>query len=142
MESKVIQKYSKKSIKDLLPIATRHFNKFIRERDSEDGWGRCISSGRRMRVPSKNAQAGHFYSAGKYPELRFNENNVHLQSKSDNYFLSGNLLEYRSRLIKKIGLHNVEELDEIARRSKQMRYKWDRFYLIEIIEKYKQLNKE
>ena len=114
MESKIIQKYKAKSISDLLGIATTHFNKFIRLRDSEDGYGCCISSGIPLKVPSKNAQAGHFYSAGKYPRLKFNENNVHLQGKSDNYFNSGNLLEYRKNLIKKIGEKAVKELDFIS----------------------------
>ena len=88
-----------------------------------------------------NAQAGHFYSAGKYPKLRFNEDNVHLQGKSDNYFNGANLLEYRKNLIYKIGIERVEELERLADQSKIQSFKWDRFTLIEIIEKYKQLNK-
>ena len=141
MDSKTIQKYSKKSIPQLVKTATTHFNKFIRLRDSEDGYGVCISSGQHLVVPSSNAQAGHFYSGGKYPSLKFNAFNVHLQGKSDNYFNGGNLLEYRKNLIKKIGLGEVEKLDYIAEQSKKQSFKWDRFYLIEIIEKYKKLCK-
>ncbi len=137
MEAKTINKYSKKSVLQLNAIAVKHFNKFIRLRDSENGFGVCISSGQRLKVPSLNAQAGHFYSAGKYPELRFNEDNVHLQGKSDNYFNGGNLLEYRKNLIKKIGVERVEKLDYIVDISKRKPYKIDRFFLIEIIEKYK-----
>lgn len=142
MDANTIKKYKSKTIKNLLVIATHHFNKFIRFRDSKNGLGVCISSGRTLRVPSANAQAGHFYSAGKYPELRFDEDNVHLQSKSDNYFVSGNLIEYRKNLIKKIGIERVERLDMIAARAKQTRFKWDRIFLIETIEKYKKLNKD
>jgi len=65
---------------------------------------------------------------------------VHLQGKSDNYFNGGNLLEYRKNLIQKIGIEKVEELDRIA--AKKGPHKWDRFYLIEIIEKYKNENKK
>lgn len=143
LTSKTIKKYKSKSIASLLDIAKTHFNKFIRERDTDDnGFGRCISSGQPLRVPSQNSHAGHFYSAGKYPALRFNENNVHLQGKSDNYFNGANLLEYRKKLIFKIGIEEVEELDRIAEMSKRTHFKWDRFALIEIIEKYKEINKQ
>lgn len=137
MKVRVISKYDNKSVPQLKTIATLYFNKFIRLRDSEDGYGRCISSGQTLIVPSENAQAGHYYSGGNYPQLKFNEDNVHLQGKSDNYFKSGNLLEYRKNLIKKIGIERVEELDRIAEQSKRQIFKWNRFYLIEIIETYK-----
>lgn len=142
MNSKTIQKYRNKSIASLKNLATKHFNTFIRERDTDDnGFGRCISSGQPLRVPSQNAHAGHFYSGGKFPELKFNENNVHLQGKSDNYFNGGNQLEYRKNLIKKIGIEEVEELDRLADMSKRNIFKWDRFALIEVIEKYKNIMK-
>lgn len=137
MDSKIIQKYKSKSLPKLLETATKYFNKYIRLRDSKDGIGKCISSGKFLKVPSMNAQAGHYYSAGHYPLLRFNEDNVHLQGKSDNYFKSGNLLEYRKNLIKKIGIERVEKLDQIAEESKSIRFKWNRFEVIEIIETYK-----
>ncbi len=139
MKAKTIKKYKDKSISKLLDRATFYFNRFIRERDTEGSWGVCISSGKSLRVPSSNAQAGHFYSGGKYASLKFNEDNVHLQGKSDNYFNSGNLLEYRKNLIKKIGQNRVDDLDFIAAQSKRNVFKWDRFFLIEIIEKYKKL---
>ena len=143
MEVKIIQKYSGKSISALKSLAEKHFNKFIRYRDTDDnGFGRCISSGQPLKVPSRNAHAGHFYSSGKYPELKFNENNVHLQGKSDNYFNGGNENEYRRNLIKKIGKEEVEKLDLISAQSKRNSFKWDRFYLIEIIETYKLKSKE
>lgn len=137
MDAKIIKKYKDKSIKKLLDRATFYFNRFIRDRDSEDGYGVCISSGGHLKVPSSNAHAGHFYSGGKYPSLKFNEDNVHLQGKSDNYFNGGNLLEYRKNLIKKIGQDRVDDLDMLADQSKRTIFKWDRFFLIEIIEKYK-----
>ena len=140
MESKLIKKYKDKSIPSLINIATKHFNQFIRERDAPEGYGNCISSGQYLTVPSDSAQAGHYWSGGKYPRLKFNEDNVHLQGKSDNYYNGGNLLEYRKNLIKKIGQERVEELDRIA--SDKSKFKWDRFFLIETIEKYKYENKK
>ena len=138
MDAKIINKYKGKSVSSLLKLATKWFNLYIRTRDTdENGFGRCISSGQPLQVPSQIAQAGHFYSGGKFPELKFNEDNVNLQGKSDNYFNGGNLLEYRKNLIKKIGIERVEKLDLIADQSKRNSFKWDRFYLIEVIETYK-----
>ena len=146
MDAKTVNKYKNKTVAQLLKLATKHFNAYIRHRDAPDGWGRCISSGRMLEVSipgkparSHNAHAGHFYEAGKYPALRFNEYNVNLQSLHDNYFLSGNLIEYRRHLIEKWGEEKVKELDRIAQQSKRGHHKWDRFTLIEIIEKYKNI---
>ena len=138
MTTETIKKYKSKSLNNLRVIAQKYFNLFIRLRDTdENGIGTCISSDKYLKVPSENAHAGHFYSAGGYPNLRFNEDNCHLQGKSDNYFKSGNLLEYRKNLIKKIGIQKVEVLDMKAADYKRNGYKWDRFFLIETIEKYK-----
>lgn len=140
---KTINKYKEKSVSQLIGIAEKHFNHFIRLRDSNpigDGkrWGVCISSGKRLTVPSANAHAGHYFSAGHYPSLRFNEDNVHLQGKSDNFFKSGNESMYRINLVNKIGEERVKKLETLAQMSKRIPFKWDRFYLIEIIETYKE----
>lgn len=137
MQSKTIQKYKKYTIPQLKEKATRVFNKFIRVRDSKNGYFTCISCKRTLQVKGKQCQAGHFYSGGKYPELKFNENNVHAQCLQCNYFEHGNLNLYRQNLIKKIGVEAVEELDMIVNKAKKVSFKWDRFYLIEIIGKYK-----
>ncbi|MEM1337298.1 MAG: recombination protein NinG [Bacteroidota bacterium] len=143
MESKTIQKYKNKSVSDLLGLATKYFNLYIRLRDTDEyRKGNCISSGRPLKIPSTNSHAGHLYSAGDYPLLRFNEDNVHLQSLSDNYFKSGNQLAYVKNLIKKIGSERVIQLQKLADQSKRINYKWDRFELIDIIEKYKVKSRE
>lgn len=133
----IIQKYKAIPIGKLDKLATSQFNKFIRLRDcNENGYGICISSGRPLSY--RQSQAGHFYSAGHYFILKFNEDNVHAQSMSDNYFKSGNLVEYRKNLIKKIGIERVEKLDLLASMSKRQNNYKDRFTLIEIIEIYKE----
>ena len=134
MTAKIIKKYSKKTVNSLIKLATTHFNRYIRKRDEGNG---CISCDSHT-----FSDAGHYYSGGHYPSLKFNENNVSGQCKRCNHFLSGNLLEYRKKLIKKIGIKELEKLDFLAERYKQTGYKWDRFFLIEIIEKYKALNKK
>lgn len=143
MEAKTIKKYQKKSVPDLKKTAKKWFNQFIRLRDTdENGWGNCISSGKRLKYGTANAQAGHYYSGGHYPPLEFHEMNVHLQGKSDNYFKSGNLLEYRKNLIDKIGIGEVENLDLLADAYKRKAFKQDRFFLIEVIETYKEKAKQ
>ncbi len=138
MDAKVIQKYGKRSTKDLKKRAIFWFHKFIRLRDcDENGFANCISSGQQLKFGTKNCQAGHFYPAGKIEALRFNENNVHIQGLSDNYFASADLHNYRRRLIEKIGEEAVKKLDLMADQSKRTMCKRDRFFYIEIIEKYK-----
>ncbi len=127
--AKLIQKYLIYSLGELKTRAEKRFNKWIRNRDSENC---CISCGKFTTL-----QAGHFYSAGHYPELRYNEKNVNGQCNRCNTYLSGNLLEYRKGLIKKIGIEEVEKLDETVAIYRKSGYKWSREYLITIIEDYK-----
>lgn len=126
MDAKTIQKYKKYSVADLKKLAQKYFNAFIRKRDKGQP---CISCG--SGTPS---QASHLYSAGHYNALRFNEDNVHLACVRCNYFLAGNLIEYRKRLEKKIGKERLLALDEQAVNKA---YKFDRFTLINLIETYK-----
>ena len=123
-----VDKYNKKTVPQLIKIATKHFNKFIRERDQDKG---CVSCGAPV------SQAGHFYSAGHYAALRFNENNVHGQCVRCNMYLSGNLNEYRKRITQRIDLSDLNELDELSDYYKRNPFKWDRFSIIDVIQKYK-----
>ena len=81
------------------------FNKYIRIRDKNE---KCISC---EMVLKEKCDAGHFYSVGNYPALRFTETNTHAQCVSCNQYRGGNLHEYKINLIKKIG---QEELDKLT----------------------------
>lgn len=143
MTVKDIKKYQSWNISKLLGRAEFYFNLFIRLRDTdESGFGFCISSGQPLKIPSHKAHAGHFYPGGKVGQLRFNEDNVHLQGKKDNFFEHSNALEYRKRLIRKIGEERVKILDLKADAAKRENFKWDRFFLIETIVKYREKCKE
>ena len=50
--------------------------------------------------------------------MRFNEDNVHIQCATCNNYLSGNLIEYRKGLIKKIGVDKVEALENFNQSNK------------------------
>lgn len=80
------------------------YNGWIRARD--DGKP-CVSCG--SFTGKKNA--GHYRSVGSAPELRFEPLNCHLQCEKCNSYLSGNLINYRIELIKRVGLDKVEWLE-------------------------------
>ena len=132
-KSNLLMIYDKKSVKELKKIAQRHVNEYIRLRDAGEP---CISCGN-----YRTLQAGHFIAAGSCDGLRFDLDNVNGQCKKCNYFLSGNQLEYRKNLLKKIGLKRVENLEFKRDWFKKSGNKWDRFSLLEIIEKVEFLKK-
>jgi hypothetical protein len=86
------------------------FNRFIRLRDAEQA---CISCG----IVGESGglggywDAGHYRSRGATPELAFTEDNCHKQCKRCNRQLSGNVVNYRIRLIERIGVERVEALE-------------------------------
>ena len=81
------------------------FNLYIRLRDANE---LCISCGKN----SNQWAAGHYRTVKAMPALRFNELNVHKQCNHYcNMNLSGNIVNYRLGLIKKIGLEKVEWLE-------------------------------
>lgn len=83
------------------------FNAWVRLRDAGLP---CISCGRPASWPGQ-WDAGHYRSRGACPELRFDPLNVNKQCGPCNVHLSGNLIEYRIGLIRKIGLEKVEWLE-------------------------------
>ena len=119
------------SIPGLLRKAQKLFNAYVRSRDVDKG---CISCN-----SGKVEQASHFYSAGQFSALRFNEYNVNGSCLRCNYFLSGNLNEYRIRLIDKIGEKNVLLLDVQSKNNRVK--KWSRFELEQIIKMYGKVKK-
>jgi hypothetical protein len=80
------------------------FNEFIRLRDQNQP---CISCNKPL---VGKYDAGHFYSVGSYPNLRFNEDNVHGQCVECNQHKHGNLLEYAPRLTERIGFERASKL--------------------------------
>ena len=85
------------------------FNEFIRLRDRGQP---CISCNRSME--GKKVHAGHFYSVGRFPELRYVEENCHAQCEWCNIHLHGNGALYRLNLEKRIGSKMLEDLDKKA----------------------------
>lgn len=89
---------------DYIKLFQSVFNTFIRMRDADKP---CISCGV---FKCEEFHAGH-YIASTYQYHRFNEFNVHKQCSKCNTHLRGNLIPYRIELINRIGLAEVEYLE-------------------------------
>ncbi|MDR1089916.1 MAG: recombination protein NinG [Prevotella sp.] len=83
------------------------FNKYIRLRDKGKP---CISCGCTL---TGKYDAGHFMSVGAYPNIRFNEDNVHGQCVACNQHRHGNTTEYSLSLPMRIGIERYERLLQI-----------------------------
>ncbi|KJZ38965.1 recombination protein NinG [Pseudomonas fluorescens] len=81
------------------------FNTWVRHRDAGLP---CVSCGRHH-----NGQwhAGHYRTVGGNPELRFEPLNVWRQCAPCNNHQSGNVVNYRIELVKRIGADKVEWLE-------------------------------
>jgi len=124
------KKLAGRGTKWLKAKAIEYFNAFIRERDKNKP---CISCG-----GGGELEAGHYWAAGNYESVRFNEVNTNGQCKKCNSFLHGNLILYGKALVKKYGQEEVDKLDFIIGLERHTgHYKRDRVTLIELIMKYR-----
>jgi hypothetical protein len=119
------------TIQDYVKMTQIIFNKFIRLRDKGQV---CIS----CQKPALKENAGHFFNANNHWNVRFDERNTHLQCEHCNTYLSGNLLEYRTNLINKIGNSEFLILEAEARKTR----KFTKDELKKIITEYKQKVKQ
>ena len=132
-----IRKEKLKTAGEYMKEAQAAVNKYIRARDRHKP---CVSCGS---MPSDKLggsfDAGHYRSRGSASHLRFNLLNIHKQCVKCNRFKSGNAVDYRIELIKRIGLENIEKLEsdnkpkkftiEYLKRLKKIFNKRARFYL-------------
>lgn len=109
-----------KSVPDLMKEADAAFMAFIRERDRLAGYP-CISSGKPLDWSGNNVDAGHYRSRGAASALRYDQRNCHAQSKHENRYKGGNIVEYRKGLIERIGIEAVEALENDNRTHKWTR---------------------
>jgi len=93
------------SIPELKKKVQRKVNSYVRERDKDLP---CISCQKMF----DKKEAGHFIAQGSSGKLRYLLQNIHGQCTGCNHYKRGNLLEYRINLVKKIGIDEVEWLEE------------------------------
>ena len=107
-----VRKERLKSRADHLREAQAAVNEFIRLRD---GHLQCISCDSLPNdhdlITGSRWDAGHYRSVGACPELRFEPLNIHRQCVRCNRNLSGNAVEYRIRLVLRIGAEKVDWLE-------------------------------
>jgi hypothetical protein len=101
------------TIQDYIKLAQQVFNKWINLRDKGLP---CISCGKPI---NGRVNASHYFNANNHWNVRFNEFNVHSSCITCNQYLSGNLIEYRSRLINKIGIEQLTLLELEANKTRK-----------------------
>lgn len=96
-----------------LNLLQKTFNEFIRLRDKGKD---CICCPKPL---GTKYHAGHFWSVGAYPGLRFDEDNCFGQREECNLHLHGNHGEYALNLPKRIGQERFDQLNE--RRNQELK---------------------
>ncbi|WP_460421882.1 recombination protein NinG [Pseudomonas sp. ZL2] len=107
-----VRKEKLKSRGDYMREAQAEFNTYIRLRDQHLPCISCDSlPSDHDLITGSRWDAGHYRSVGACPELRFEPLNVHRQCVKCNRNLSGNAVEYRIRLVQRIGAERVAWLE-------------------------------
>lgn len=128
------KKLKYKSIKSLEKKLKRVLYPLIKKRDGNV----CISCGR-TELEGANWHAGHYAKAELCNiKWRYNPLNIHSQCAMCNVWGRGNTLAYRENLIKKIGLENVEMIEENYRKPMPSFFNY-RTWLEKEIKFYEQL---
>jgi hypothetical protein len=131
-QTKTRMKENLKTTSDWMKEAQKVFNTYIRHRDKAQP---CISCGSKINGVK---HASHYLSAGGHSNVRFHEDNVWVSCYKCNVMLSGNQIEYRKRLIQKIGVERVEWLENNGNIVK----KWTKEELKLLITEYKKKTKQ
>lgn len=107
-----LRKEKLKSRSEHMREAQTLFNEYIRLRDAGQPCISCDSlPSDHDLITGSRWDAGHYRSVGACPELRFEPLNVHRQCVKCNRNLSGNAVEYRIRLVHRIGADRVAWLE-------------------------------
>lgn len=101
----------KKSIEKRLDVV---FSKYIRARDTKDGWGRCCSCGQLKAY--EQLDAGHFINR-KWRATRWHESNVFAQCIACNRFGEGDAAGYALFMLDRYGKEKVEYLRALSRET-------------------------
>lgn len=108
-----VRKEKLKSRSDHLREAQAAVNEYVRLRDAHLPCISCDSMPNDSDLMTGSRwDAGHYRSVGACPELRFEPLNIHRQCVKCNRNLSGNSVEYRIRLVLRIGAETVAWLEE------------------------------
>ncbi|OPB16901.1 ninG protein [Pseudomonas fluorescens] len=107
-----VRKEKLKTRADHLREAQAAVNEYVRLRDAHLPCISCDSTPNDNDLMTGSRwDAGHYRSVGACPELRFEPLNIHRQCVKCNRNLSGNAVEYRIRLVQRIGAEKVVWLE-------------------------------
>ena len=107
-----VRKEKLKTRADHLREAQSAVNEYVRLRDANLPCISCDSTPNDNDLMTGSRwDAGHYRSVGACPELRFEPLNIHRQCVKCNRNLSGNAVEYRTRLVLRIGAEKVAWLE-------------------------------
>lgn len=108
----MVRKEKLKTRADHLREAQAAVNEYVRLRDAHLPCISCDSTPNDNDLMTGSRwDAGHYRSVGACPELRFEPLNIHRQCVKCNRNLSGNAVEYRIRLLQRIGAETVAWLE-------------------------------
>lgn len=95
--------------------AEKACNEYIRLRDAGDP---CISCGT---YDAPQWHAGHCYTVAARPDIRYHEDNIHLQCPKCNTWQGGMVGEYKRRVVSKIGQERLDALEYVNPAAKKTR---------------------
>lgn len=122
------------SLSKLMKTAKELVQRFARLRDKNLP---CISCGTNK---AYEWHGGHLFKSELYSGVRLEEININKQCGQCNTFKNGNEAEYVAGFIKRYSIQDFTALHERALKTKNK--KWNKEELIQIINKYKQKNKD
>lgn len=108
------EKEAAKTSGDLKEEAQDAFNAYIRYRDRNET---CIDCGKPFEPnrPGGSVDAGHFFSRGSSPHLRFNEDNVFSQRKNCNRAGGTTFAAFRAGVVNRIGEERTQAVEALAK---------------------------
>ena len=136
-ESIKSRKEAIKTIPSLIREAQIAFNAWVRARDAAQPCISCDAPPPDMSTLHAGRDAGHYRSTGSASHLRFHPDNCHAQCVKCNQWGAGMAVDYRIRLLQRIGPARVEALE-----NDNTPHKWQRDELIAIKATYKAKLKE
>lgn len=131
LETATKEKKNREGLTTLLESVKKVCHDYIKLRDKGKP---CISCGHPWH---SEHQAGHFYKAELYSNLKFHELNINGQCVRCNIRLEGNLNPYAINLENKIGKWKFNVLKAEAEQYNKNGFKWDREVLKSIRTNYR-----
>lgn len=110
-ESVKRRKEALKRVPDLIKEAQTAFNAWVRARDAAQPCISCDAPPPDMSTLHAGRDAGHYRSTGSASHLRFHPDNCHAQCVKCNQWGAGMAVDYRIRLLQRIGPARVEALE-------------------------------